>query len=71
MHTEICAIPLCIQGIDLIPICIRGLHFMRSPYAYGDLRDPHMIWGLIFIPVCIWELGVGESLCLFLEEVKF
>ena len=42
-------------GISVIPICIRGL---------------------ILIPVCIWELqGVigshhGESLCLFLEEVK-
>jgi hypothetical protein len=39
-------------GIAQIPVCIQGLHVMRSPYAYGDLCDLHVI------PVCRMHTGI-------------
>jgi hypothetical protein len=56
--------------------CIQGLR--KSPYAYGDLRDPHMHTGIgwTLIPVCIWgfahpcmHTGIFQSFTVCIREI--
>ena len=77
-------IPVCIWGLQWSAYAYRDQD--QSLYAYGDYMScdmhtgisviPICIRGLILIPVCIWKLQQvigshhGESLCLFLEELK-
>ena len=50
MHTGIEITPLMHTAIDLNHRMHTGISVMRSPYAYGDLRDPRMHMGIHLDP---------------------
>ncbi len=76
MHLGIKINPCMQTGIAQIPVCLQGSHDMLFPYAYGDwswspyaykdLRNPHMhtgmAWHIILIPIVRRGLLKGPSL---------